>query len=191
MKLMPNKKLPEVKIIEPSIFKDSRGYFFEGFQAKRYHEMGIKEVFVQDNYSRSVKNTLRGLHYQLQHPQGKLVGVTAGRVYDVIVDIRQGSPTFGQWISVELSDENARQVYIPRGFAHGFCVLSETADFYYKCTDYYSPHDDYGVAWDDPSINITWPIDDEPIISSKDQKYIPLQNISHDKLPRYMHELST
>src|SRR6476620_2301575 len=126
MKLMHNETLPDVKIIEPTVFKDARGYFFEGFQAKRYHEMGIKEQFVQDNYSRSVKNTLRGLRYQLEHPQGKLVGVTSGRVYDVIVDIRQGSKTFSKWIGVELSDENARQVYIPQGFAHGFYVLSET-----------------------------------------------------------------
>lgn len=186
MKLMRNEVLPDVIIIEPSVFKDSRGYFFEGFQAKRYHEMGIQETFVQDNYSRSVKNTLRGLHYQLHHPQGKLVGVTAGKVFDVIVDIRQGSPTFGKWIGIELSDENARQVYIPKGFAHGFCVLSDTADFYYKCTDYYVPHDDYGVAWNDSFINIEWPGNFVPLVSKKDQQYVPLQNISHDKLPRYV-----
>lgn len=191
MKLMPNDVLPEVKIIEPAIFKDARGYFFEGYQAKRYHAMGIQEVFVQDNYSRSVKHTLRGLHYQLQYPQGKLVGVTAGAVFDVIVDIRPGSKTFGKWLGVELSDANARQVYIPKGFAHGFYVLSDAADFYYKCTDYYAAHDDYGVAWNDAFINIAWPLTGEPIVSNKDQAYASLQTISPTKLPGYVHELST
>lgn len=185
MKLTRNEVLPDIIIIEPSVFQDSRGYFFEGFQAKRYYDAGIHEIFVQDNYSRSVKNTLRGLHYQLHHPQAKLVGVTAGKVFDVIVDIRQGSPTFGKWTGIELNDENALQVYIPRGFAHGFCVLSESADFYYKCTNYYVPHDDYGVAWDDTFINIEWPINGVPVVSKKDQQYASLENIPHDKLPRY------
>lgn len=186
MKVMPSEVLSEVLIIEPALFKDARGYFFEGFQEKRYQAMGLKETFVQDNYSRSVKHTLRGLHYQLNYPQGKLVGVTAGKVFDVIVDIRQGSPTFSKWIGVELSDENARQVYIPRGFAHGFFVLSESADFYYKCTDYYVQHDDYGIAWNDSLINIQWPVQGLPVISKKDQEHLPLLAIPHDKLPRYV-----
>jgi dTDP-4-dehydrorhamnose 3,5-epimerase len=186
MKFTRSKVLPDVIMIEPSIYKDSRGYFFEGFQARRYQEIGIKETFVQDNYSRSVKNTLRGLHYQLDNPQGKLVGVTAGRVFDVIVDIRQGSPTFGQWIGVELSDDNARQVYIPKGYAHGFCVLSETADFYYKCTDYYVPNDDYGIKWNDSRINIEWPIKGVPIVSAKDDNYGSLLNVKGDQLPKYL-----
>lgn len=185
MKFTHNELLPEVIIIEPTMYKDTRGHFFEGFQARRYQEAGIQEQFVQDNYSRSVQNTVRGLHYQLNHPQGKLVGVTAGKVYDVIVDIRHGSPTFGKWIGVELSDDNARQVYIPKGFAHGFCVLSDTADFYYKCTDYYVVNDDYGVAWNDAGINIRWPIEGMPVLSGKDQSYASLNNISHEKLPKY------
>lgn len=185
MKFTHSEILPDVIIIEPTLYKDSRGHFFEGFQAKRYQEAGIQEQFVQDNYSRSVKNTIRGLHYQLNYPQGKLVGVTAGKVCDVIVDIRQGSPTFGKWIGVELSDENAKQVYIPKGFAHGFCVLSETADFYYKCTDYYVAHDDYGVAWNDADIRIQWPVDGSPILSIKDKTYHGLNHISPEKLPKY------
>lgn len=185
MKFTRNDVLPDVIVIEPSVYKDSRGYFFEGFQAKRYHDIGIQESFVQDNYSRSVRGTLRGLHYQLNHPQGKLVGVTAGKVFDVIVDIRYASPTFGLWTGIELSDENARQVYIPQGFAHGFCVLSELADFYYKCTDYYRPDDDYGIAWNDTLINIEWPVHGSPIVSAKDQAYLSLDAISHDKLPKY------
>jgi len=186
MKFTHSDILPEVIIIEPLVFKDARGYFFEGFQTKRYHEIGIRDTFVQDNYSRSIKNTLRGLHYQLQNPQGKLVGVTAGKVLDVIVDIRHGSPTFRRWISVELSDDNARQVYIPRGFAHGFFVLSDSADFYYKCTDYYVAHDDYGIAWNDPMLHIDWPLTDNIIVSPKDQTYPSLNQLTHDKLPRYL-----
>lgn len=185
MKYMHSDVLPEVIVIEPTIFADDRGYFFEGFQSKRYKEIGIQESFVQDNYSRSAKNTVRGLHYQLHYPQGKLVGVTAGSVLDIIVDIRLGSPTFGKWISIELNDQNIRQVYIPKGFAHGFCVLSDTADFYYKCTDYYMPNDDYGIAWNDTFINIAWPVA-VPIMSKKDMNYAFLQSISEHQLPKYL-----
>ena len=128
---------------------------------------------------------MRGLHYQLECPQGKLVGVTAGCVLDVIVDIRHGSPTFGKSIQIELSDDNAKQIFIPKGFAHGFFVLSESADFYYKCTDYYSPLDEYGVAWNDPALNIDWPSSDTPILSEKDKKYLPLNQIHPNKLPKY------
>lgn len=186
MKYMRSNVLPEVIIIEPNLYKDARGHFFEGFQSKRYKEIGIQEQFVQDNYSRSIKNTIRGLHYQLHYPQGKLVGVTFGIVFDVIVDIRLHSPTFSKWIYVELSDNNARQVYIPKGFAHGFCVLSDMADFYYKCSDYYTPNDDYGIAWNDIDLNIQWPINDTPILSQKDQTYLPFKQISSDKLPQYL-----
>ena len=186
MKYTRNALSPDIIVIELTLYKDSRGHFFEGFQSERYKEIGIKEPFVQDNYSRSVKNTLRGLHYQLQSPQGKLVGVTAGRVLDVIVDIRKGSRTFGQSIQIELSDDNAKQIYIPKGFAHGFCVLSDTADFYYKCTEYYAPNDEHGVAWNDHDLNIVWPTDIHPILSEKDQTYLPLNKILPENLPKYL-----
>lgn len=186
MKYTRSALLPDIIIIELTIFKDSRGHFFEGFQTERYKEIGIKEQFVQDNFSRSIQNTLRGLHYQLQSPQGKLVGVTAGRVLDVIVDIRKGSSTFGQSIQIELSDENAKQIYIPKGFAHGFFVLSDTADFYYKCTEFYAPHDEHGIAWNDTNLNIAWPTNITPLLSEKDQAYLPLNKISPENLPKYV-----
>lgn len=167
-------------IIEPSIFKDERGYFFESYQQHRYAELGLP-IFVQDNYSRSNKNVLRGLHYQFPHSQGKLVGVTRGSVWDVAVDIRQSSPTFGEWFSVTLSDENHLQMYIPPGFAHGFCVLSDIAEFYYKCSEYYKPNCECGIAWNDPHINIPWPIA-HPILSTKDEMHPLLTEIYHDKL---------
>ena len=140
--------LPEVKIIEPRVFPDARGFFLETFHAGKYLQAGIDTNFVQDNHSRSARGTLRGLHFQLQQPQGKLCRVASGRVWDVAVDIRHGSPRFGQWVGVELSEENQRQIWVPRGFAHGFVVLSEFADFLYKCDDFYDPNDDCGVAWD-------------------------------------------
>lgn len=167
-------------IIEPAVFKDNRGYFYEGFQQKRYAELGIPPL-VQDNVSRSTKNVIRGLHYQLPHAQGKLVGVTNGSVWDVVVDIRQSSPTFGQWFGITLNDENHLQMYIPPGFAHGFCVLSETADFYYKCTEFYSPGNEHGLSWNDPKLNIPWPTKN-PILSPKDEVYLPLSEVSNDKL---------
>lgn len=178
--------LPEVIIINPRVFKDDRGYFFESFQQKRYQEMGVDKSFVQDNCSHSAQNTLRGLHYQLKHAQGKLVCVTAGTVYDVIVDIRKGSPRFGQWMGLVLDAEKCTQVYIPPGFAHGFCVLSETANFFYKCTDYYTPGDEYGVAWDDAKLGIKWPLSGEPVLSPKDKEYLPLHQIEDAHLPRYI-----
>lgn len=149
--------LPGVLIIEPVVHGDSRGFFLESWHARRYAEFGLPDSFVQDNHSRSSQGVLRGLHYQLQQPQGKLVRVASGEVFDVAVDIRRGSPTFGRWTSVVLSEENHRQFYVPPGFAHGFCVLSKTADFLYKCTDYYAPEDERGVRWDDPEIGIEWP----------------------------------
>ncbi len=167
-------------IIEPQLFVDQRGYFYEVFQQKRYADYGIPPM-VQDNASRSKRNTLRGLHYQLPHAQGKLVWVTRGTVWDVAVDIRLQSPTFGKWFGITLSDENHTQFYIPPGFAHGFCVLSEEADFQYKCTDYYSPGAEHGIAWNDKKLNIPWPVT-SPILSPKDEMYPSLHEIANEKL---------
>ena len=167
-------------ILEPTIFKDERGYFYELFQKNRYIEFGMP-AFVQTNVSHSKQNVLRGLHYQLPNAQGKLVSVIRGTVWDVVVDIRKKSPSFGQWFSIILSDENHTQMYIPPGFAHGFCVLSATADFYYQCTDFYSPQSEKGIAWNDTEINIQWPIQ-QPILSSKDLVYPNLREINHENL---------
>lgn len=172
--------LPGLIIIEPKAFKDNRGYFYETFQRKRYEDIGIPP-FVQDNFSHSTRNVLRGLHYQLPNPQGKLVYVTRGSVWDVAVDIRQHSPTFGQWFGVHLNDENHKQLYIPPGFAHGFCVLSDEAHFHYKCTDYYTPDAEQGIIWNDEKLNITWPVEN-PILSPKDEIYPCLHELSHEKL---------
>lgn len=161
-------KLHDCVIIEPKVFGDERGFFLETFQAERYAELaGITLPFVQDNHSRSSSAVLRGLHYQKTKPQGKLVRVVRGEVYDVAVDIRHGSPTFGQWEGIILSEENKRQFWVPPGFAHGFLVLSDTADFEYKCTDYYDPADEGSVLWNDPDLDIPWPIA-TPILSIKD-----------------------
>tara|TARA_B110000211_G_C13959322_1_gene499828 strand:- start:330 stop:866 length:537 start_codon:yes stop_codon:yes gene_type:complete len=161
-------KIHDCVIIEPKVFGDDRGFFLETFQAERYSELaGITLPFVQDNHSRSSKAVLRGLHYQKTKPQGKLVRVVRGEVYDVAVDIRQDSPTIGQWEGVILSEVNKRQFWVPPGFAHGFLVLSETADFEYKCTDYYDPSDEGSVLWNDPDLDIPWPIA-TPILSNKD-----------------------
>jgi len=161
-------KLHDCVIIEPKVFGDERGFFLETFQAERYAELaGITLPFVQDNHSRSSKAVLRGLHYQKKKPQGKLVRVVRGEVYDVAVDIRQGSSTFGQWEGVILSEENKKQFWVPAGFAHGFLVLSETADFEYKCTDYYDPADEGSILWNDPDLSIPWPTD-APTLSEKD-----------------------
>ncbi len=167
-------------LIEPNLFHDERGYFFEIHQQERYKKSGLP-CFVQDNISHSKKNVLRGLHYQLPHAQGKLVGVMRGTVWDVVVDIRRSSSTFGKWFSVTLSDVNHLQLYIPPGFAHGFCVLSEEADFYYKVTDFYSAQDEHGIAWNDHQLSIPWPIE-HPILSPKDERYLPLREITHEKL---------
>ena len=160
-------QLPGVLIIEPKVFGDHRGFFKETFQIERYQEAGIDLSFVQDNHSRSQRGVLRGLHWQKTRPQGKLVSCSLGAVFDVAVDVDQNSPTFGTYVGVELSAENHRQLWIPPGYAHGFCVLSETADFQYKCTDLYIPEDEGGLIWNDPELGIQWPIE-SPSLSEKD-----------------------
>ena len=161
-------KLKDCLIIEPTVFGDERGFFLETFQSQRYADQaGISLPFVQDNHSRSEYGVLRGLHFQVKHPQGKLVRVIRGEVFDVVVDIRAGSQTYGQWEGILLSEENKRQCWVPPGFAHGFVVLSEIADFEYKCTDFYNPNDEGCIHWADPDLNISWPISD-PIVSVKD-----------------------
>jgi dTDP-4-dehydrorhamnose 3,5-epimerase len=165
--------LPGVIIVEPRVFNDPRGYFLETFQKTRYAEAGLTQEFVQDNQSRSSQGTLRGLHYQIQHAQGKLVWVIRGEVFDVAVDLRRGSATFGRWVGVYLSETNHRQLYIPPGFAHGFCVTSPEADFVYKCTDYYHPEYERTVLWNDPTLAIDWPVR-EPLVSDKDRRGVPL-----------------
>lgn len=168
MKIIPT-AITDVFIIEPKVFGDDRGFFLETFQAKRYQEeAGITQPFVQDNYSRSSAGVLRGLHFQKTKPQGKLVRVTQGEVFDVAVDIRKNSPTYGQWVGAHLSGDNKHQLWIPPGLAHGFLVLSDTADFEYKCTDYYDPSDEDSLLWNDPCIAIQWPTD-TPILSKKDR----------------------
>ncbi|MEO0373132.1 MAG: dTDP-4-dehydrorhamnose 3,5-epimerase [Cyanobacteria bacterium P01_A01_bin.17] len=175
--------LPGVLVIEPQIYKDPRGLFFESYHQERYREAGLRASFVQDNVSHSDKGVLRGLHYQLLHPQGKLVSVAAGEVFDVCVDIRQGSPTFGRWFSQILSAQNHWQVFVPAGFAHGFCVISETAMFTYKCTNFYAPGDEYSIRWDDPAIGIDWPLD-APLLSGKDAE-APLLHEAKAQLPSW------
>ena len=161
--------IPDVLIIEPKVFGDARGFFYESFNQKAFNEAtGTDYQFVQDNHSRSAKGVLRGLHYQLEQPQGKLVRVTRGAVFDVAVDIRKSSPTFGKWVGVELTEENHRQLWVPPGFAHGFLVLSEMADFLYKTTDYCAPDRERCIAWNDPAIGIRWPTDAMPQLSAKD-----------------------
>ena len=176
--------LPGVMLVELDEFDDPRGFFRESYHRDRYVEGGIRPDFVQDNHSHSVRGTLRGLHYQLRHPQGKLIYVVRGEIFDVAVDIRAGSPTFGRWTGFHLSGENRRQVFIPEGFAHGFYVLSETADVTYKCTHVYVPGDDYGLLWSDPSIGIEWP-DTSPLLSEKDGRNPLLKDIPEDRLPVY------
>ncbi|HJV88136.1 MAG TPA: dTDP-4-dehydrorhamnose 3,5-epimerase [Noviherbaspirillum sp.] len=168
--------IPDVAILEPQVFGDSRGFFFESFNEREFMELtGAKNLhFVQDNHSRSAKNVLRGLHYQIRQPQGKLVRVIAGEVFDVAVDVRKGSPTFGKWVGAILSAENRRQMWIPPGFAHGFVVTSDAAEFLYKTTDYWAPGDERCIAWNDPAIGIEWPIDRAPVLSDKDRNGKPL-----------------
>jgi len=175
--------IPGVLLLEPSFVSDHRGYFMETYHAQRYRDAGILEGFVQDNFSRSIRNTVRGLHFQEPRAQGKLVMVLEGTVYDVIVDIRKGSPTFGKWYGVDLSAENPLQIYIPPGCAHGFCVTSDTASFLYKCTTYYSPQDERGILWNDPALGILWPVS-EPILSVKDQGHRTLAGMDAE-LPVY------
>ena len=159
--------ISEVIVFVPPVFTDSRGYFLETYQQRKYAEAGIPKPFVQDNQSYSTKNVLRGLHFQLHHPQGKLVRVIQGSVFDVAIDIRKNSPTFGKWHGEILSAENKKQMYIPENFAHGFCVLSDSAEFVYKCTDFYVPGDEVGLIWNDPQVGVKWPIE-QPILSDKD-----------------------
>ncbi|ACM32036.1 MULTISPECIES: dTDP-4-dehydrorhamnose 3,5-epimerase [Diaphorobacter] len=162
--------IPEVVLIEPQVFGDARGFFFESFNQKTFNEAtGTNHQFVQDNHSRSSQGVLRGLHYQIQQPQGKLVRVARGKVWDVAVDIRKSSPTFGQWVGAELSEDNQHQLWVPPGFAHGFVVLSESADFLYKTTDYYAPEHERCIAWNDEALTISWPVSITPILSAKDQ----------------------
>ena len=176
--------LPGVFVIEPVLFGDKRGFFLETFRANVFEEHGIPTQFVQDNHSRSSGGVLRGLHYQMIQPQGKLVRAATGAVFDVAVDVRQGSPNFGQWYGTELSEDNMKMMYVPPGFAHGFVVLSETADFIYKCTDYYHPETEQGIAWDDPDIGIDWPISDV-MLSEKDKLNPRLKDQNPDLLPQY------
>lgn len=169
MKVIPT-HIPDVKIIEPAVFGDARGFFMEAWNSETFASLGLNLTFVQDNHSRSTQGILRGLHYQIQQAQGKLVRVTSGAVFDVAVDLRQASSTFGQWVGVELSAENHRVLWIPPGFAHGFYVLSESADFLYKCTELYAPQYDRCLRWDDPSVGIQWPLvkGEMPLLSAKD-----------------------
>lgn len=176
--------IPGVLLIEPDVFRDSRGFFLETHHQNKYAEEGIGKPFIQDNRSHSKKGVLRGLHYQLRFPQGKLVYVITGEIFDVAVDIRRGSPTFGKWEGIYLSSENNRQIFVPEGFAHGFCVLSETADVLYKCTDYYHPEDECGILWSDPTVGIEWPVA-EPILSPKDSQYSVLSETADTDLPAF------
>lgn len=176
MKVVPT-RIPEVLVLEPKVFGDERGFFYESFNARAFAEAtGLKRDFVQDNHSRSARGVLRGLHYQLQQAQGKLVRVCVGEVLDVTVDIRRSSPTFGQWVGVRLSAENKRQLWVPEGFAHGFVVLSEYAEFLYKTTDYYAPAHERCIRWDDPQLAIDWEFEGSPQLSAKDQAGLSLQD---------------
>lgn len=176
--------LPGVLIVKPRVFADARGFFVETYRQNVLADAGIHENFVQDNHSHSSRGVLRGLHYQLQHPQAKLCRVARGEVLDIAVDVRVGSPTFGQWVSVILSGENQLQLFVPKGFAHGFAVRSESADFLYKCSEYFDPADDRGVLWSDPAIGVDWQTE-SPILSDKDQRNLRLAQISPEQLPQY------
>jgi dTDP-4-dehydrorhamnose 3,5-epimerase len=178
-------EIPGLLLIEPQRFGDDRGWFAETWQAPRYREAGITETFVQDNLARSARGVLRGLHAQNPHPQGKLVQVLEGRVFDVAVDLRLGSPTFARWYGIELTGEHLVQFYVPPGFGHGYCVLSDTALFGYKCTDLYHPETELGVRWDDPAIGIEWPLDGLPVLSEKDARAPLLAEIPEDRLIPY------
>lgn len=178
--------LPGVKLLAPEVHADHRGFFMESYNRRRFAELGIAHDFVQDNHSRSSRGVLRGLHYQLAQPQAKLVRATRGHVFDVVVDIRRGSPSFGRWAGAELSDANRLQLYAPAGFAHGFLVLSEVAEFQYKCSDFYDAADERGLPWDDPDLAIAWPLDGiEPILSARDRAWSPLAGIAAEDLPEF------
>ncbi len=176
--------LPGVYVIQPKIFGDARGFFLESYHEKKYAELGITEHFVQDNHSRSSRGVLRGLHYQLKRPQAKLCRVIEGKALDVVVDVRVGSPTFGKWVSVLLSAEEHNQIFVPKGFAHGFVASSESVQFLYKCSDFHDPADEHGVLWNDPDLKIDWGILD-PLLSEKDTRNLPLAHILREFLPVY------
>jgi len=169
-------EIPEVVIVEPDVFGDERGFFLESYHAEKYRNGGIDATFVQDNHSRSVAGTLRGLHLQRKRPQGKLLRVVEGEIYDVAVDVRPDSPTFGRWVGITLSAENFRQTYVPPGFAHGFCVTSAFAQVVYKCTDLYDPDEEIGIAWNDPALGIVWPVTN-PLLSARDRSHRPLADV--------------
>jgi len=178
-------ELPGVALLEPVVHGDERGFFMETWNRRTFASLGIERDWVQDNHSRSRRGVLRGLHYQLTQPQAKLVRVPVGRICDVAVDVRLGSPTFGRWVAAELSAENRRMLFIPEGFAHGFCVLSDTAEMIYKCSDFYAPHAERGVIWDDPDLAIDWPLGGEPpTLSAKDAGYGTLATRPREDLPR-------
>lgn len=185
MNVYSSPTLPDVLIIEPKVFRDSRGFFLEHYQEKRYKEHGINLPFVQHNFSHSTRGVLRGFHYQLQNPQGKLVWVTRGSIFDVAVDVRHGSPTFGHTFGIILDDQDHKQVYIPPGFAHGFYAISETVDFHFKCTEYYHAASVIGFHWQDPDLNITWPTTDNLIIDPRDAAYPRLKDIPKEHLPLF------
>jgi dTDP-4-dehydrorhamnose 3,5-epimerase len=176
--------LPGVWELRPKVIRDARGFFLETYQQQKFSDLGIHDVFVQDNHSRSAKGTLRGLHYQLRHPQAKLCRVVEGEVLDVAVDIRIGSPTFGKWASVLLSAERQNQIFIPLGFAHGFVALSDSVQFLYKCSDFYDPAGEYGIIWSDPDLAISWGVAN-PVVSEKDAKYSTLAAMPREFLPHY------
>jgi dTDP-4-dehydrorhamnose 3,5-epimerase len=176
--------LPGVIVVEPVVHRDSRGFFLETYHARRYREAGIPATFVQDNHSRSMRGTVRGLHFQVRRPQGKLVRALFGEMYDVAVDVRRGSPTFGRWVGAHLTAENFRQIYVPPGFAHGFCILSEVGEVEYKCTELYDPEDELGIAWNDPQVGVQWPVA-EPLLSAKDKAAPRLADVL-DRLPAYV-----
>ncbi len=170
-------RLPEVLILEPKVFGDDRGFFFESFNARDFAQCtGLDMQFVQDNHSKSAKGVLRGLHYQIQHPQGKLVRVTQGAVFDVAVDLRRSSPNFGKWEGVLLSENNKRQLWVPPGFAHGFLVTSDSAEFLYKTTDYWHPEFERSLLWNDPTVGVQWPVDTVPLLAAKDRDAVTLNN---------------
>jgi dTDP-4-dehydrorhamnose 3,5-epimerase len=178
--------IPGVVLVEPVVHGDHRGFFMESYHEQRLAELGIEHRFVQDHQSRSRLGVLRGLHYQLGRPQAKLVRATRGRVWDVVVDLRRGSPTFGRWLGVELSEANRLMLFAPEGFGHGFLVLSELAEFQYKCSDYYAPDEERGIRWDDPTLAIGWPVGGvEPVLSERDRGWPALAEAADDDLPRY------
>jgi dTDP-4-dehydrorhamnose 3,5-epimerase len=177
--------LPGVFILEPVLLSDQRGWFMESYNQRLMAEIGITDVFVQDNQSSSFRNAVRGLHYQLVFPQAKLCRVLKGEVIDTVVDIRRGSPSFGQWVSVRLTAENRRQVYVPRGFAHGFAVMSEDAEFFYKCSEFYHPDDERGIRWNDPDLKVDWQVPEAPIVSEKDAHLPCLGQVPSSNLPTF------